>query len=88
MNVIQFLLNAHIYGFEVKSRCEITLCWFFIAINYEYDGDGTKDDNLKFFLIKIRQYKEFGECNHREFKWYNENEICSNLLKTIDNFNW
>jgi hypothetical protein len=26
---------------------------FWIVINDEYDGDGTKDDNIKFFLIKL-----------------------------------
>lgn len=68
----------------LKLNQGVRLCYvdFWIVINEEYDGDGTKDDNLKFFLIKLRQYKEFGECNHKEFKWYNENE---NLFKPFEN---
>ncbi len=68
----------------LKLNPGVGLCYvdFWIVINDEYDKDGMKNDNLKLFLIKLGQYKEFGGCNHKEFKWYNENE---NLSKHFEN---
>ncbi len=39
----------------LKLNQGVRLCYvdFWIIINDEYDGDGTKDDNIKFFLIKL-----------------------------------
>jgi hypothetical protein len=54
----------------LKLNPGVGLCYvdFWIVINDEYDKDGMKNDNLKLFLIKLGQYKEFGGCNHKEFK--------------------